>query len=100
MMLFLIGLVPDPATVQEELCIRDFLSFLGEPSGEEGVLDASSTSSMLPAAHQSALTAHAGHTMLATTALGHPGFFDASLTQQDGRCPFLHILYLFYDILV
>ncbi|KAL8567886.1 hypothetical protein ACOMHN_059008 [Nucella lapillus] len=53
---------------------------------DSDVLDASSTSSVLPAAHQSATVlataAHTGHAMLATT-LGHPGFFDASLTSQD-----------------
>ena len=94
MFLSLIGLVPSTGTLQKELCIRDILYFLDDTSREEGVLDASSTSSMLPAAHQSALTAHTGHTMLTTTALSHPSFFDASLTQQDGRCLFFSLLLL------
>ncbi|XP_076464938.1 uncharacterized protein LOC143296799 isoform X2 [Babylonia areolata] len=69
-----------------------FNSAMDESGGglarDSDVLDASSTSSVLPAAHQSATVlataAHTGHTMLAATTLGHPGFFDASLTSQDG----------------
>ncbi|XP_076464937.1 uncharacterized protein LOC143296799 isoform X1 [Babylonia areolata] len=68
-----------------------FNSAMDESGGglarDSDVLDASSTSSVLPAAHQSATVlataAHTGHTMLAATTLGHPGFFDASLTSQD-----------------
>ncbi|KAK7109909.1 uncharacterized protein [Littorina saxatilis] len=63
---------------------NDRMESMDESGAEAEALDASSTSSMLPAAHQSALAAHAGHAMLATTTLGHPSFFDtASLSQQD-----------------
>ena len=58
------------------------------------MLEGSAASTSLASAHQAALAAHTGHSILANAALAHSSFFDtSSLPSQDGKSNCFFIIF-------